>query len=257
MNRIIIFPLFAVAALLFSPDLAEAQTASPLDDARTALKANDLAQAESRLAPLTGAESKDAAAFFTLGRLRERQNNLKEAVTAYEQATKLDMTSPEYFSALGIALSQRMSEMNFMQQAMTAGKMKKAFEKSVELDPKHITGLIGLVRYYINAPEIAGGSTEKATEFAKRIREITPFQGEMELGIVASHEEKYTDALSHYDAAGKLNPAHGYVQYLCGQMLMKLEKKEEARTRFETALKLDPRIDAAKQALAQLDAPTG
>lgn len=255
MNRIILFPLFAVAALLLLPDLAEAQTASSLDEARAALQANDLPKAEALLAPLTGAEAKDAAAFFTLGRLRERQKNLKEAVSSYEQATKLDATKPEYFSTLAVALSQRMGEMNFMQQAMVAGKMKKAFEKSVELDPNHVQGLIGLVRYYITAPEIAGGSMEKAAEFARRVRELSPFQGEMELGMVAGHDERYADALSHYEAAVKLNPAHGYAQYLCGQMLVKLDKKAEARTRFETALKLDPSLDSAKKALAKLDAP--
>ena len=256
MNRIILFPLFAVAALLFLPDLAEAQTVSSLDEARAALQANDLPNAEALLVPLTGVDSKDAVAFYTLGQLRERQSNLKEAVSAYEQASKIDATKPEYFSTLAVTLSKRMGEMNFMQQAMVAGKMKKAFEKSVELDPNHVKGLIGLVRYYVSAPEIAGGSTEKAAEFARRIRAIAPFQGEMELGMVASHDERYADALSHYEAAVKLNPAHGYVQYLCGQMLVKLDKKDEARTRFETALKLDPMIDAAKQALAQLDAPT-
>lgn len=256
MNRLIILPLFAIAVLLFSPDLAEAQTAAPLADARAALQANDLTKAETLLVPLTtGAEAKDAAAFFTLGQLRERQKNLKEAVTAYEQAAKLDPTKAEYFSALAVALSQRMGEMNFMQQAMVAGKMKKAFEKSLELDPKHVAGLIGLARYYTNAPEIAGGSMEKAAQYARRVREIVPFQGEMELGLIANHDEKYTDALAHYDAAATLNPNYGYVQYLCGQLFVKLARKAEARARFESALKLDPNLQAAKTALLTLDAP--
>lgn len=245
----------AFTALLLTA-IATAQPTPPLDEARAALKANDLPKAEALLLPLTGTEANDAAAFFTLGRLRERQRNLKEAVVAYEQAAKFDTTKPEYFSALGIALSQRMGEMNFMQQAMIAGKMKKAFEQSVALDAQHLSGLIGLARYYANAPEIAGGSLEKAAEFALRVRELSPFQGEMELGMVASQDEKYADALAHYEAAATLKPTHGHVQYLCGQMLVKLEKKAEARTRFETALKLDPSLDSAKKALAKLDAPT-
>ena len=246
--------LAAFAALLLT---AQAGTAAPLDDARAALKANDLAQAESLLVPLTAADSKDAAAFHSLGQLRERQRNLKEAVAAYDQATKLDATKPDYFSALGIALSQRMGEMNFMQQAMVAGKMRKAFEKSVELDPRHVSGLIGLSRYYASAPEIAGGSSEKAQEFARRVQQLVPFLGEIELGNIADHDEKYADALAQYEAAAGHKPDHAYVQFLCGRMLVKLGRKDEARAHFETALKLDPKLESAQKALAELDKPTG
>ena len=233
----------------------QAQPAAPLDEARAALKANDLPKAESLLAPLTGADAKDAAAFQALGQLRERQRNLKEAVAAYEQATKLDATKPDYFSSLGIALSQRMGELSFIQQAMTAGKMKKAFEKSVALDPKHVAGLIGLCRYYANAPEIAGGSLEKAKEFAGQVATLVPFLGEMEYGNIAEKGEDYTAALGHYEAALKLNPGNAGLLNSCGRVLAKLGKKDEARARFEAALKLNPNLESAKKGLAGLDAP--
>jgi tetratricopeptide (TPR) repeat protein len=245
--------LAACAALLLAA--AQAQTTPPLDAARAALAANDLASAEALLAPLTTADARDAAAFATLGRLRERQHNLKDAAAAWEQATRLDGTNPEYFSSLGIALSQRMGEMNFMQQALVAGKMKKAFEKSVALDAGHIPGLIGLARYYTNAPEIAGGSPEKAREFAGRVGGIVPFLGEIELGLVDEHEEKYPEALAHFVAAAGLDPANADAQNLAGRTLARLGRKEEARARFEAALKANPGLGSARDALAGLDRP--
>ena len=248
-------PLAAVAALLLA-GLASAQPVSPLDAARAALKANDLGRAEMLLLPLTGTDAKDAAAFHALGQLRERQRNLKEAVAAHEQATRLDPSRPEYFSALGVALSQRMGEMNFMQQAMTAGKMKKAFEKSVELDPEHVAGLIGLARYYTNAPEIAGGSLEKAKEFAARVAALVPFLGESEYGSIAEKGEDFAGALAHFEAALKLNADNAGLLNACGRMLVKLGRKDEARAHFEAALRLNPNLESAKKALAGLDAPT-
>ena len=233
----------------------QAQSAVPLDEARAALKVNDLARAESLLLPLTGATATDGAPFYALGQLRERQRNLREAVAAYEQATKLDATNPDYFSSLGIALSQRMGELSFIQQAMTAGKMKKAFEKSVALDPKHVSGLIGLCRYYTNAPEIAGGSLEKAKEFADQVHALVPFLGEMEYGNIAEKGEDYAAALGHYEAALKLNPDNAGLLNSCGRQLAKLGRKDEARARFEAALKLNPNLESAKKGLASLDAP--
>jgi len=246
-------PLLAVLAAFVLLTTTQAQPAAPLDEARTALKAGDFPRAEALLVPLTGPDAKDAAAFHVLGQLRERQRNLKEAVAAYEQAAKLDATKPDYFSALGIALSQRMGEMNFMQQAMTAGKMKKAFEKSVELDPKHVAGLIGLARYYANAPEIAGGSLEKAKEFAGHVHALNPFLGETEYGNVAEKGDDFAGALAHFEAALQLKPDHAGLLNSCGRMLVKLGRKDEARARFTAALKLNPNLESAKQALAELD----
>ncbi len=247
--------LAAFAALLLT--VAGAQPAAPLDAARAALTAGDLARAETLLAPLTGAEAKDAAAFVALGQLRERQQNLKEAVAAYDQAVKLDATQPEYFSTLGIALSRRMSEMNFMQQAMIAGKMRKAFEKSVELDPRHVAGLIGLARYYASAPEIAGGSLERAKEFADRVLALVPFLGELELGNIAEKGDDFAGASAHYEAAARLKPDHAGAQYASGRMLVRLDKKADARRRFEAALQLNPNLESARKALTELDAPAG
>lgn len=196
-----------------------------------------------------------AAALHQLSLERVRQKNLKEAVDFAEQATKADPTKPDYYSQLGLALSLRMGELNFMQQAMTAGKMKKAFEKAVALDPKHIGGLIGLTRYYASAPEIAGGSLEKSKEFADRVHALNPVLGLMEYGNIAEKGEDYAGALAHFEAALKLKPDSASLTNACGRMLAKLGRKDEARARFEAALKINPAFEPAKKALAALDAP--
>lgn len=197
----------------------------------------------------------DAAALHKLSLERIQQKNLKEAVDFAEQATKADSTKPDYFSQLGLALSMRMNEMNFMQQAMTAGKMKKAFEKAVALDPKHIGGLIGLTRYYANAPEIAGGSLEKSKEFADRVHALNPLLGTVEYANIAEKGEDYAGAFAHLEAALKLKPGSASLLNSSGRMLAKLDKKDEARARFEAALKINPEFEPAKKALAALDAP--
>ncbi len=197
----------------------------------------------------------DAAALHKLSLERVQQKNLKEAVDFAEQATKADPTKPDYFSQLGLALSLRMGEMNFMQQAMTAGKMKKAFEKAIALDPMHIGGLIGLTRYYASAPEIAGGSLEKAKEFADRVHALNPVLGLVEYANIAEKGEDYVGALAHFEAALKLKPDSANLTNSCGRMLAKLGRKDEARARFEAALILKPDFEPAKKALAALDAP--
>jgi Flp pilus assembly protein TadD len=206
-------------------------------------------------AATTPAVPEDAAALNHQSIDRLKNKDAKSAVELAERATKADPTKAEYFAQLGIALSQRMTEVPFMQMAVMSGKLKKAFEKAVALDPDNIAGLIGLARFHTNAPEIAGGSLEKAAEFGARLEKINPFLGAIELGRIAEKGENYADALAHFETASKLKPDNAGLQYACGFQLAKLGRKDEARTRFEAALKLDPNHERSQKALAELDAP--
>jgi tetratricopeptide (TPR) repeat protein len=203
----------------------------------------------------TATPAPDAAALHQQSLESVKQKKFKEAAEFAEQATKADPTKPEYFSQLGVALSQRMGEVNFMQMAALSGRMKKAFEKSIELDPNHVAGLIGLARFHTNAPEIAGGSLVKAEEFAARVQKLEPFLGALELGRVAEKAEKPAEALAHYEAAAKANPKSAGVLAAAGRLLAQAGKKDEARARFEAALKINPEHEVAKKGLAELDKP--
>lgn len=243
----------ALAASVLLAASAFAQT--DLEKAAAALKASDVPAAEALVAPLAGATPPNGAALNLLAQVRLAQQRTKEAVEAAEAATKAEPEKPEHFSQLGVALSARMGEVGFMQMAMISGKMKGAFEKSVALDANHVAGLIGLTRFYSNAPEIAGGSPEKAREFAGRVRALNPFLGELELGRLAERAEDFAAALGHYDAALALRAEAAGVQVSAGRVLAKLGRTDEARARFESALKINPQHEAAKKALAELDAP--
>jgi Flp pilus assembly protein TadD len=216
-----------------------------------------LANAQTPATPATAAPAApaDAATLHQQGLESFKQKDYKTAVDLAEKATKADPTNPEYFSQLGIAISQRMNEVNFMQMAIMSSRLRKAFEKCVELDPNHVGGLIGLSRYYSNAPEIAGGSLEKAKEFALRVQKILPLQGEIELGHIAAKAEDYAEALQHYEAAIAIKSDNAGLHNAAGQMLAKMGRKDDARAQFQTALKLKPDFEAVKKALAELDAP--
>jgi cytochrome c-type biogenesis protein CcmH/NrfG len=80
----------------------------------------------------------------------------KGAILLYEQALKADPANAKLQTDYAQALSVRINEVNFMTKGMIAGKMLNAYQTSVELDPNHLTGWIGLSRYYLNAPPSPG-----------------------------------------------------------------------------------------------------
>lgn len=247
--------LIACATLLVCV-AAFAQTPSPLEQARAALAKNDLAAAEALLTPLATGAKPDPAACHQLGLLRLRQGRAEDAIELLERATKLDATNADLFAALGMAVGARMSQVSFMQQAMLSMKLKKAFSKAVELDPHNVSGLIGLARFYTNAPEIAGGSVEKAREFAARVKQIVPFLGELEYGNIAEHHEDYAGALPHYEAAALAAPRNPDPHLAAARVLTKLDRPADARQHLEAALKIAPAHPAAQTALAALPPPS-
>jgi Flp pilus assembly protein TadD len=245
----------ATAMLLLVVSTVHAQPAATVAQAKAAFDKGDLASAETLLAPLATGDSPDAAACHQLALVRQRQQRAEEAVALLEQATKLAPTRPDYFSALGLALGQRMNGASFIQIPFLASKMRKAFERSIALDPNHLSGLIGLARFYSNAPEIAGGSPEKAAEYAQRVLKLHPFLGEVELGNIAEKTGDFSGALTHFESASRLQPKNAGLHTTAGRMLAKLDRKAEARERLQLALKLDPQSQAAQKALAELAAP--
>lgn len=229
------------------------RAAAPLAQAQAAIAQNDFATAETLLAPLVSGEHADAAACHELGTIRMRQKRFDDAVPLLEKATALDGTKAPYFASLGMALAERMGQVSMLHQAMLAMRLKKAFAKAVELDPHNVPGLIGLARFYTQAPEIAGGSAEKAKEFAERVRKIVPHLGELELGNIAEHNEDYATAASHYQAAGQATAADPGPRLAAARVLKKLGRNSEARTHLETALKLAPTNPRIQQALDELE----
>jgi len=197
-----------LALVLLTP-LTHAVTAASADQAAALLAQNELAAADALLNPLTLPDSTDASAFFHLGRLRTKQQRVDDAIAAFERATALDPKRAGYFSHLAIALSTKLHAPGpIAAKAALAPKMQRAFAKSVELDPHHLPGLIGLARFYANAPEIAGGSLERAKQFAQRVHALNPLLGELELAYIAERAEDPATALGHYESALKLSPRH-------------------------------------------------
>ena len=242
----------ALSLLLAFGLLAHARAETALEQARAAFAQKDLATAETLLTPLVTADAPDAAACYQLGLVRQQQNRFEEAVDLFEKATRRDATQAEYFASLGLAASQRMSQVGMMKGAMLAMKMKKAWTQALELDPQNISSLIGLARYHTNAPAIAGGSMEKSREFAARLKQIHPFLGELEFGTIAEHFEDYAAAATHYQAAAQLAPKNLHAQTSAARVLAKLGRKDDARTHLNAALQIDPAHAAAQKALAEL-----
>ncbi len=75
-------------------------------------------------------------------------------------------------------------------------------------------------------------------------RMVNPYVG---LTKIYQRQEKYPQALSAIDSAGKLDPGRTDIHYLRGQVLIHMGRKEEGRKELETSVRLDNERRAARQ----------
>lgn len=226
----------------------------PFAAVRTALNQNQLDAADAALAPLVAATQPDPRAWLYLSQVRARQRQTKEAITLAEKAVAAEPNQAEFQSNLGSILGQRAGEVNFMQQALIAGKMLGAFKKSVELDPNHVPGYIGLARYYTNAPSIAGGGREPAEEYAHEVEKRNEFLGTLELANIAERFDDPARAYELYTKAAAAQPQAAWLHEALGRISEKRQQPAEARAHYEKAVALDPNRTSAKDALTRLTA---
>ena len=239
----------ASATLLHSQPAASLDRAAALAEAR----AGRWEAAEAVLESLAATEAADpeVCAQLALRRLEQKRN--KEAVGLAERAAEAAPDNAGLQSLLGRALGARIGELAFIQQGFVAPRMLRAFKRSVELDPNHVPGLVGLANYYLYSPAIAGGSYEKAEEHALRVEKLDAFNGAVLRAQIRERQDQWADAAACYRAALVAQPRNPWLHTQLGGVLAKAGQKAEAKTAFETALAISPDFARAREGLQSLE----
>jgi len=245
-------PLALACAFLGFAACALAQ--SPLERAEALLDQGEFLAAERLIESLALAKKPDPVAVWELSRVRTGQHQTEEGIRLAEKAIKLDSKQARFHAQLGAAIMEHMTEVSRIDQSSWGNRMRKAFEKALDLDPRNLVALLGLSRYYWSTPPASGGDLGKAQQFAERARQVDPLKGELELGAVAARRNDLPAALKHFEAATELGPTNVDAQISCGHILMRLGRLTDARERYENALRLSPRSDMARISLEALDA---
>lgn len=240
---------FRLLAWVFFSAAVAASAQSPTERAEALLDKGEFLAAERLIESLALAKRPDPVAVWELSRVRTGQHQTEEAIKLAEKAIKLDSKQARFHAQLGAAILAHMSEVTRIDQTSWANRMRKAYEKALELDANNLVALTGLSRYYWSTPPNNGGDLAKAQQFAERARKLDPFKGEMEFAAIAARKNDFKTALQHFETAAELNPTHVEAQISCGHLLTRLGRPREARERYENAVKVAPRSDLARTTL--------
>jgi tetratricopeptide (TPR) repeat protein len=192
----------AAAVILLVPLAAAVFAASSRTDEGVRLfDARRLSESRATLEAAARDDPRDARAAYYLGRALVAQDELDKAVESLERAASLDPTSSEIYQWLGRALGFLAARVNVFRQASLAPRVRRAFERAVELGPDNVEARLDLLEYYVQAPGIMGGSLEKARVQAAEIARRDRMRGYRAAGRIADHDKRFDAALAEYARA--------------------------------------------------------
>ncbi len=161
---------------------------------------DDPRQASLEALDARAAQENGARASYLRGCRHLAERKFGPAGTEFEKAVKADPQVAIYHFWFGRATGEQAQRANVLRQPGLARRTKGEFEKAAELDPSYIPAREGLVRFYIAAPGLMGGSFDRAREQAEAITRINPYRGGLAHANVA---------LARRDTAGLIRTHEG------------------------------------------------
>ncbi|HEX5424003.1 MAG TPA: tetratricopeptide repeat protein [Candidatus Acidoferrales bacterium] len=200
-TRYLALPLLAATMVVAPRALAapldnspgSANSSSFLASAQRQFGAGNYPAAISTLRSVISRDSANAEAFYWLGRCYYEIRELDRAINHAEKSVALEPQNSVYEDWLGRDYAAKADR---DKSYFVARKVKKHFEKAVELDPRNLSARRDLAEFCTQAPWSLGGSTDEAIAQIDAIAKIEPIAGH------AARASFDVEALKRPDLAG-------------------------------------------------------
>jgi Flp pilus assembly protein TadD len=149
------------------------------------------------------ANPQDAEAHNLLCRVYFQEEQWDDAIGECEAAVRLKPLDSEYHLWLGRADGEKARSMHSIKAYELAKKVRREFERAVELDNGNADALSDLGEFYTAAPGIVGGDKKKAQVLAQTLEQYEPAQACQLQGSLAEKNKNYALAESEYKAEVK------------------------------------------------------
>lgn len=178
--------------------------------ANTALQQGRVDDAASILQNNLTAQPNDALAHQFLCRVFYAQDMADPAIHECELAVSNDPSNSDNHLWLGRAYGMKASSANPLSAFALARKVHDQFERAVKLDPQAPRAASDLGQYYIDAPSIVGGGSDKALALIARIEPHFPMYSHRLRALLAEKNGDMTVAEKEFKraiAVGNAPPA--------------------------------------------------
>jgi len=154
---------------------------------------------------------------FHLGRLALWFDDETTAFTHLERAARSAPGEARIQNALGDAYGLAAQNAALLAKLGWARKCRAAYERAVALDPRNRAYRWSLLGYFLVAPRLAGGGSEKAHAQADVIAQLDPMSGRIARATLALSEERFKDAFAQFEPVLREEPDSFMALYHIGR----------------------------------------
>jgi tetratricopeptide (TPR) repeat protein len=215
--------------------------------ARALFEATDFARAITLLeSSHHDSAHQNAGSLELLGRCYFLEGDYKRATETLEHAAALRPNDSLLLTWLARAYGRR-AETSFAFSALHfANRSRETFERAVELDPANKEALGDLFDFYIEAPAIAGGGTDKALGLLLRIAHADPVGYELAEAQLAERDKQFDKSEARLRRAIEIAPNKPGLYIDLAKFLARRGRHDESEAAFLRARAVaptSPRID--------------
>lgn len=227
MRALFISVLFAVALPGAVPQTADAQNLYDRTDYAGAIS-------------LLSSAPQTAQNLGLLGQSHYMLSDFKKATDALEKAAILAPSDSTIQTWLGRAYGRRAETAMPFSALGLAGKTRDAFERAVHLDPHNCEAVNDLFDYYLQAPSIVGGGTDKARSLLPLIQACDPSERQFAESRLHEQRKQFGEAEARLRQAIELAPRQIGRHLDLARFLYRHGRYDEGEKVFAAARTVDP-----------------
>lgn len=208
MTLLIVVPLLAGETGLATPALSQAIA---LYEARRYSAAREMF---TRIAAQRGP---DVETDYHLGRLAAWFDDGPAALLHLERAARKVPNEARVHNALGDAHGLAAQTAGLLAKLGCAKRCLAAYARAVELEPENPRWRWSLLGFYLLAPRLAGGGTDKAYAEAEQIRRLDPMAGRVAFATLYLAEKRWAAAFAEFEPVLEQTPDDFLALYHVGR----------------------------------------
>ncbi len=195
------------SVLVFWVFAALAATAGADETGPALLAAGKVDDAIAALRGQIASSPNDAVAHNLLCRAYFSLGQWDRGIGYCEKAVSLQPENSQYHLWLGRIYGEKADKASFMTAAGLARRVRTEFEAAVRLSPDNIDARSDLAEFYLEAPGIVGGGSNKAEEQAVSLSRLNPARAHWVSARIAEKKKDLVTAEQEYRTA--IDTSHG------------------------------------------------